>query len=62
MATKSLPDGLYETDEKGNRVRSKEKWEEYPATAGSEGGGKERERASLYFRPAVVLTHHWQEL
>lgn len=47
LATKSLPDGLYKTDKKGNRVRSKEKWEEYPATAGSEGGGTEREPACI---------------
>ncbi len=48
LATVSLPDGLYETDKKGNRVWSKEKWEEYPATAGSEGGGTERESQPVF--------------
>lgn len=45
---KSLPDGLYKTDKKGNGVRSKEKWEEYPATAGREGGGTERESQPVF--------------
>ncbi len=48
LVTESLLDGLYKTDEKGNRVRSKEKWEEYPATAGSEGGGTERESQPVF--------------
>lgn len=40
----------------------KQNWGEGPGTAGRESGcaGGGKESASLYFRPAVLLTHHCQ--